>query len=67
VIVSSAYEHAPTQTVDVGGTSFAYRRLGTETGVPVIFLHHPARSADGHLTPGTERCSSARRPDHLAV
>ena len=34
------YEHAPTETVDVGGTSFAYRRLGADTGVPVIFLHH---------------------------
>ena len=34
------YEHAPTETIDVGGTQFAYRRLGADTGVPVIFLHH---------------------------
>ena len=40
VIVSNAYEHAPTETVDAGGTSFAYRRLGAETGVPVIFVQH---------------------------
>jgi hypothetical protein len=40
VIVSNAYEHAPTETVDVGGTSFAYRRLAAETGVPLIFQHH---------------------------
>jgi hypothetical protein len=40
VIVSKTYEHAPTETVDVGGTSFAYRRLGAETGGPVIFQHH---------------------------
>ena len=40
MIVSNTYEHAPTETVDVGGTSFAYRRLGAETGVPVIFQHH---------------------------
>lgn len=30
----------PTRTVDVDGTSFAYRRLGTQTGVPLVFLHH---------------------------
>jgi pimeloyl-ACP methyl ester carboxylesterase len=36
----TAYRHAPTQTLDVGGTSFAYRQLGAYTGVPVIFLNH---------------------------
>jgi len=40
VIASNTYEQAPTETVDVGGTSFAYRRLGAETGVPVILQHH---------------------------
>jgi hypothetical protein len=49
VIVSNTYEHAPTETVDGGGTSFAHRRLGAETahrrlgaetGVPMIFQHH---------------------------
>jgi hypothetical protein len=40
VIASNTYEHAPTETVDVGGASFAYSRLGAETGVPVIFQHH---------------------------
>ena len=37
---STTYKDAPTRTVDVGGTSFAYRELGTNTGVPVIFLNH---------------------------
>ncbi|MFI7708414.1 alpha/beta fold hydrolase [Nonomuraea sp. NPDC049480] len=36
----TTYRHAPTQTLDVGGTSFAYRQLGAHTGVPVIFLNH---------------------------
>ena len=40
MIVSNTYEQAPTETVDVGGTSFAYRRLAAETGVPVILQHH---------------------------
>src|SRR4051795_6925530 len=31
---------APTRTIDVGGTPFAYRELGPRTGVPLIFLHH---------------------------
>lgn len=40
MIVSTAYKDAPTETIDVGGTRFAYRRLGADTGVPVILLHH---------------------------
>ena len=31
---------APTLTIEVGGTPFAYRELGPSTGVPVVFLHH---------------------------
>jgi pimeloyl-ACP methyl ester carboxylesterase len=30
----------PTQTLDVGGTSFAYRELGPRGGTPLVFLHH---------------------------
>src|SRR5947209_20102333 len=44
--LSTTYKHTPTRTVDVGGTSFAYRQLGTETGVPVIFLNHLAAVLD---------------------
>ena len=38
--MSETYEHAPTETVDVGGTKFAYRQLGPEMRVPVIALNH---------------------------
>ena len=31
---------APTLTINVGGTPFAYRELGPSTGVPLVFLHH---------------------------
>jgi pimeloyl-ACP methyl ester carboxylesterase len=31
---------APTRTIDVGGTPFAYRELGPRTGVPLVLLHH---------------------------
>jgi pimeloyl-ACP methyl ester carboxylesterase len=40
VTVSTTYKHAQTNTVDVGGVKFAYRQLGADTGVPVIFLNH---------------------------
>jgi hypothetical protein len=59
VIVSKTYEHAPTETVDVGGTSFVPpagrgdRRAGH---LPAP----PTRSADGHLTPATARRSPSR-------
>src|SRR5436305_13533871 len=44
--LSPTFKDAPTRTVDVGGTIFAYRELGTNTGVPVIFLHHLAAFLD---------------------
>lgn len=34
------WKDAPTRTIDVGGVSFAYRELGPDSGVPLIFLHH---------------------------
>ena len=40
------FKHAPTMSVDVGGTKFVYRELGTDTGVPVIFLNHLAAEMD---------------------
>jgi pimeloyl-ACP methyl ester carboxylesterase len=43
---TSPYIDTPTKTVDVNGTRFAYRELGTETGTPVIFLQHLAGTLD---------------------
>lgn len=34
------WKDVPTRTIDVGGVPFAYRELGPDSGVPVIFLHH---------------------------
>jgi len=34
------WENVPTRTIDVSGVPFAYRELGPNSGVPVIFLHH---------------------------
>jgi len=38
--VNATYRYAQTNTVDVGGAKFAYRQLGQDIGVPVIFLNH---------------------------
>ena len=34
------WKNVPTRRIDVGGVGFAYRELGPDSGVPVIFLHH---------------------------
>jgi len=44
--MSIGWTDAPTKTVDVGGTKFAYRELGPDSGVPVIFLNHLAAELD---------------------
>lgn len=36
----TTWKSTPTTRIDVDGTSFAYRELGTPGGVPVVFLHH---------------------------
>jgi pimeloyl-ACP methyl ester carboxylesterase len=38
--MSMTFENAPTQSVDVNGTSFVFRELGKKGGVPVVLLHH---------------------------
>jgi pimeloyl-ACP methyl ester carboxylesterase len=43
---ATTYQHAPTKTIDIGGTRFAYRQLGADTGVPVVFLNHLAAVLD---------------------
>lgn len=34
------WKDTPTKTIDVNGVPFAYRELGVESDVPVVFLHH---------------------------
>ncbi|PQP22602.1 alpha/beta fold hydrolase [Rhodococcus opacus] len=34
------WKHVPNSAIDVDGVRFVYRELGTDTDVPVIFLHH---------------------------
>jgi pimeloyl-ACP methyl ester carboxylesterase len=44
--VITVHQDAATRSLDVGGTSFAYRDLGPRTGTPVIFLNHLAAVLD---------------------
>ena len=44
--VTTSHQNAATTTVEVAGTSFAYRDLGPRSGTPVIFLNHLAAVLD---------------------
>ncbi len=37
---NATWKNAPTRTITAGGVQFAYRALGPEGGVPVVFLTH---------------------------
>jgi len=37
-----SYQDAATRTVPVNGVDFVYRQLGSDGGVPLVFLNHLA-------------------------
>jgi pimeloyl-ACP methyl ester carboxylesterase len=38
--MSISFDKAATQSLDVNGTNFVFREIGTQGGVPVVLLHH---------------------------
>jgi pimeloyl-ACP methyl ester carboxylesterase len=44
--LNTRWQNAPTHRIDVGGVEFAYRQLGPNSGVPVVFLTHLAAVLD---------------------
>jgi pimeloyl-ACP methyl ester carboxylesterase len=59
--VTASYQDAATRTVDVSGTSFVYRDLGPQTGIPVIFLNHLAAVLDNWDPRVVDGIASQRR------
>jgi len=43
---TTSWKDAPTRTLSAGGVQFAYRELGPNAGVPVVFLTHLAAVLD---------------------
>jgi pimeloyl-ACP methyl ester carboxylesterase len=43
---NTPHQDVQTETVDVAGTKFVYRKLGEKAGVPVIFLNHLGATLD---------------------
>src|SRR5947208_7437396 len=39
-VVNVTWKDTPTKHINVGGVTFAYRELGADAGVPLVFLHH---------------------------
>ncbi|MDO3647838.1 alpha/beta fold hydrolase [Nocardia mangyaensis] len=44
--VITSYRDAPTRTIAVGETTYAYRELGPREGIPVVFFVHLAATLD---------------------
>jgi pimeloyl-ACP methyl ester carboxylesterase len=44
--VITSYAQAPTRTITVGDTTYAYRELGPKGGIPVVFFVHLAATLD---------------------
>ena len=42
----TSYREAPSHTVTAAGVTYAYRELGTNGGVPVVFFVHLAATLD---------------------
>jgi len=70
-----SFNTAVTKTIDVAGTSFAYREFGQAGGVPLVFLHHltavledwdPA-IVDGLATGAARRPGSKKLPPKFSL
>jgi len=46
MMVITSYAEAPTHSVTVGNTTYAYRELGPKGGIPVVFFVHLAATLD---------------------
>ena len=63
-VVAHTHVTAPTQFVEANGIRFAYRRLGTEIGTPLVFMQHFRGGLD-HWDPPSPMGSRQIGPDTL--
>lgn len=54
------WKTAPTRHVEAAGTTFAYRRLGPDAGVPVVLLNHWGANLDNFDPPIVEGLAADR-------
>jgi pimeloyl-ACP methyl ester carboxylesterase len=57
----NSHDTAPNQFLDVDGVTYAYRRFGTDTGIPLVFLQHLRGSMD-YWDPAVTDGLAAGRP-----
>jgi pimeloyl-ACP methyl ester carboxylesterase len=57
----TSWKDAPTASINAAGTTFAFRRLGAETGVPLIMLNHWGATLD-NFDPRIVEGLAATRP-----
>ncbi|MDT5077112.1 MAG: hypothetical protein QOJ80_1749 [Mycobacterium sp.] len=61
MIDPATHNTAPNEFVEVAGVTYAYRRFGAPSGVPVLFLQHLRGSMD-YWDPAVTDGIAARRP-----
>ncbi|KAK3191153.1 hypothetical protein K4F52_002739 [Lecanicillium sp. MT-2017a] len=59
--MAASYESAPNQSVKVGDVTFAYRRIGPSSGIPLVLLMHFRGTMD-HWDPALINPLAATRP-----
>src|SRR5258705_4682260 len=62
--MSTTFENATTQSVDVNGTKFVSREIGRKGGIPVVLLHHLTAVLEDW---GSRVVGRPAREEHLIV
>lgn len=59
---ATAFKDTPTRYIDAGGGRFAYRDLGSGTGVRLLLLNHPGATLDSYDPPALNGLAASQRP-----
>jgi pimeloyl-ACP methyl ester carboxylesterase len=58
--MAATHQSAPTQFVEAEGIRFAYRRFGTDTGVPLVLVQHFMGNLDTYDPAVTDALAAGR-------